>query len=56
VDGSTFVGISSGRGSGDEPPEERPVTLKRRYLTSAVGHISLVFILFLYFPSVHHHL
>jgi hypothetical protein len=35
VDRSTFSHVSADKGSGDEPPEERPVTLKRRYLTAA---------------------
>jgi hypothetical protein len=26
-------GVPADNGSGDEPPEERPVTLKRRYMT-----------------------
>jgi hypothetical protein len=32
---SAFSRVSADTGSGDEPPEERPVTLKRRYLTTA---------------------
>lgn len=30
---STLSGVFTDHGSGDEPPEERPVTLKRRYMT-----------------------
>ena len=30
---SFLSGVSADNGSGDEPPEERPVTLKRRYIT-----------------------
>jgi hypothetical protein len=30
---STFSGAFTDNGSGDEPPEERPMTLKRRYVT-----------------------
>jgi hypothetical protein len=32
---SAFSRVSGDTGSGDEPPEDRPVTLKRRYLTTA---------------------
>jgi hypothetical protein len=35
TDRSMMSQNSAGEGSGDEPPEERPVTLKRRYLTTA---------------------
>jgi hypothetical protein len=35
MDRSTFLRVAADEGSGDEPPEERPVTLKRRYLTAA---------------------
>jgi len=30
---SISSGVPADNGSGDEPPEERPVTLKRRYMT-----------------------
>lgn len=30
---SILSGMPADNGSGDEPPEERPVTLKRRYVT-----------------------
>jgi hypothetical protein len=35
TDRSTLLRAAADEDSGDEPPEERPVTLKRRYLTSA---------------------
>lgn len=42
---STFSWVSADTGSGDEPPEERPVTLKRRYLTTAEERNMLAIIL-----------
>lgn len=45
VDRSTILRISVHRGSGDEPLEEKPVTLKRRYLTTPIHHNIFTFIL-----------
>jgi hypothetical protein len=35
MDRNVSLRVAADEGSGDEPPEERPVTLKRRYLTAA---------------------
>jgi hypothetical protein len=48
VDRSTISQVSADTGSGDEPPEERPATLKRRYLTTEECNM-LVIVLLLYF-------
>jgi hypothetical protein len=49
VDRSTFSRVSDDTGSGEEPPEERPATLKRRYLITAEECNLLLVILLLYF-------
>jgi hypothetical protein len=51
VDRSTILRISVERGSGDEPPEERPVTLKRRYLITPIHHNVFTFIVYF----IYHH-
>jgi hypothetical protein len=65
VDINTALKISVHVDSGDEPPEERPVTLKRRYMTvhinpdilglilSFISHHFIVISLLLYLCDIH---